>query len=231
MFFNSPSDFEDRISIRAAEFCEHIISEMGAELHDDVIQKLTALSFYLERIERSADEPAEVLNLVTRMRGDFENVTQTVRGISRRLHPVHRLDASFHSDVKTLCDGMQPPGNATVTVTSSGAEKHLDHDTFMYMFRIIQELVHNAFKHSAAWKVDVAIVWTDDRLFVRVEDDGTRHMNIEGITTELKTKYNTLQMRSRAINANIRYDKGRKGLLVEVELPLREATKPTGTDR
>jgi hypothetical protein len=40
-FFISQTKLESEISKRAAEACDQIISEMGAELHDDLIQKLS----------------------------------------------------------------------------------------------------------------------------------------------------------------------------------------------
>src|ERR1044071_7607154 len=111
MFFASSSDFNERVSMRAAEFCEQIIMEMGAELHDEVIQKLTSMSLYIERIERSAGDTAEILNLVTRMRSEFDNVTQSVRAISNRFHPVQVAGISFNDSIMQLCEFMQRPGN------------------------------------------------------------------------------------------------------------------------
>jgi len=225
MFFTSSSDFNERVSIRAAEFCEQIVLEMGAELHDEVIQKLSSMSFYIERIERAAGDASEIRNLVTRMRGDFENITQSVRVISRRLHPVHIADTTFTDSIEQLCVSMQSPGNGHISFITSGSEFPLGQLSFTYLYRIVQEIIHNAFKHSAAWKVDVAISWIPTALVIEVEDDGTGHAKMDDLTSSLQNKYNTLQMRSHAINASIRYVKGKKGLLVRVEYPRVENTR------
>lgn len=222
MFFHSSSDFDDRVSIKAAEFCEQITTEMGAELHDDIIQKLSALSFYMERIERASNEPSEILNLVTRMKSDFENIIQSVRTISRHLNPVHRNEASFAANITHLCQAMERPNNGHITCTSSGHEQPITELTFNYLYRIVQELVHNAFKHSAAWKVDVQIAWSPSLITILVEDDGTGQMNMDTVTSTLQNKRNTLHMRSHAIHASIKYTKGKKGLLAKVECPLRQ---------
>ena len=225
MFFTSSSDFNERVSIRAAEFCEHIISEMGAELHDEVIQKLSSMSFYIERIERSSNDPTEILNLLARMRGDFEGVTQSVRAISQRLNPVHTSGESFANMILQLCDSMQRPGNGHISCKTFGIEQPISQLSFTYLYRIVQELIHNAFKHSAAWKIDVTITWTGPALIIEVEDDGTGSTRMRDITTALQSKRNTLQMRSQAINATIRYETGKKGLLVRVEFPLIENSR------
>lgn len=220
MFFTSSSDFNERVSIRAAEFCEQIISEMGAELHDEVIQKLSSMSFYIEHIERSCNDPAEIQNLVARMRTDFESVTQSVRAISQRLNPVHTSGESFGNMIVQLCDTMQHPGNGHINCKTFGTEQPISQLSSTYLYRIVQELIHNAFKHSAAWKIDVIIMWTPSALIIEVEDDGTGSTRMNDITSTLQSKRNTLLMRSQAINATIRYETGKKGLLVRVELPL-----------
>jgi signal transduction histidine kinase len=225
MFFTSSADFNERVSIKAAEFCEQVISEMGAELHDEIIQKLSSMSFYIERIERAASDPNEILTLVARMRGDFENVTQNVRAISQRLNPGHISGDSFGNTIAQLCESMQRPGNGHIIYKSIGDEQPLGQLGFNYLYRIIQELIHNAFKHSAAWKIDVTITWVTSALIITVEDDGTAYAKMDGITSALQHKRNTLQMRSQAISATVHYEKGKKGLLVTVTYPLFENTR------
>jgi signal transduction histidine kinase len=220
MFFSSNSDFNERVSIRAADFCEQVVSEMGAELHDEIVQKLSSMSFYIERIERAANDPAEIINLVTRMRIDFENVTHSVRAISQRLNPVHITRDTFGNNIAQLCELMQRPVNGHISCTTVGDEQPLSQLSFVYLYRIVQELIHNAFKHSVAWKIDVMLSWTPGVLVIEVEDDGTGHMNIDGITSALQNKRNTLHMRSQAISATITYAKGKKGLLARIEYPL-----------
>jgi len=220
MFFTGNSDFNERVSMRAAEFCEQIILEMGAELHDEVIQKLTSMSLYIERIDRAAGDPSEILSLVTRMRSDFENITRSVRAISSRLHPVQSTGVSFNTSIIQLCDSMQRTGNGHISVAIFGEELSLGQLSFTYLYRIVQELVHNAFKHSAAWNVNVSVSWMPALLVIDVEDDGTSHAKMDDLTASLQNKYNTLQIRSQAIRATIKYVKGKKGLLAKVEYPL-----------
>jgi signal transduction histidine kinase len=220
MFFSNSSEFDDRVSVKASEFCEQVISEMGAELHDDVIQKLTAMSFHIERIERASNDPLEIINLTSKMKIEFEGLIQSIRAISRRLNPVHRADATFEANIGLLCESMQRPGNGHIDFSSSGTEQPISQLAFTYLYRIIQELIHNAFRHSAAWRVDVKISWLPATLLIQVEDDGTAQSSIKGITATLQSKHNTLNMRAHAINASIRYVKGKRGLLARVEYPL-----------
>jgi signal transduction histidine kinase len=154
------------------------------------------------------------------MRSDFDSITRSVRAISSRFHPVQFTDISFNASILQLCDTMQTPGNGHISCSSIGEELSLSRLSFTYLYRIVQELIHNAFKHSAAWKIDVSVSWTPSLLIIEVEDDGTGHAKMDDITALLQSKHNTLQMRSQAISASIKYVKGKKGLLARVEYPL-----------
>src|SRR5688500_15781633 len=89
IIFTSSKKFDAEISKRAAEICDQITMEMGAELHDDLIQKLSIFRLYLDRLERSAHNPSEMEALLISMRTDFESVVKSVRRISRKLLPEH----------------------------------------------------------------------------------------------------------------------------------------------
>jgi hypothetical protein len=54
-----------------------------------------------------------------------------------------------------------------------------------------------------------------------VEDDGTGFSKIPEAMARLKTKFNTLRMRTKIIGASINFMEGKKGLRVIVALPLK----------
>jgi len=117
MFFTGSSDFNERVFYASCRILRADHVGNGCRVaHDEVIQKLTSMSLYIERIERSAGDASEILNLVTRMRSEFDNVTQSVRAISNRFHPVQSTYLSFNNSIIQLCDVMQRPGNGTLAV-------------------------------------------------------------------------------------------------------------------
>jgi signal transduction histidine kinase len=217
MVYFSNSAFNQRVSIKAAEFCEQAASDMGAELHDEVVQKLASMSFYIERIERAASEPGEVLNLVNQMRSDFNDLTGTIRAISQRLNPIHVNSGSFNQAIVELAGSMQMRGQTHINCSVKGEERIISRLTYTYLYRIVQELIQNALKHSSAWRIEVDLCWTNASLTIAVEDDGTHVRKIDEMVSLLKHKHNTLKMRCQAIGAALHYSNGKKGLVVKVE--------------
>lgn len=214
--FRSKASFEAATSRQAMEACEQIIAEMGAELHDDLIQKLSVFRLYLDRLNRCKNDQNETEALIISMNADFQEVVQSVRRISKRLMPVKMEQDSFQKGIVMLCQNMERPGGGTIHFEPTGPEQKISDLAEIYLFRIIQELIHNALKHSSAWHIWVRLTWIENELTVEVEDDGTAFSKIPEFITALNKKYNTLRMRSKVIGATIDYIQGKKGLLAKV---------------
>jgi signal transduction histidine kinase len=221
LIFTTRQNFETEISKRAMEANEQISNEMGAEVHDDLIQKLTIFSLYLDRLERAANHPEEVESLILKMRGDFNEMATSVRSISRKLMPVNFAEETFNHNVEMLCQNSERPGQGMVHFEISGNESEISKEAKKYLHRIVQELVHNAFKHSSAWHVWVRLIWSGEKLVIEVEDDGTAFSTIHEQIVRLESKYNTLKMRSMAIGARLSYHQGQKGLLARTRYQLK----------
>ena len=219
--FLSKTNLETEISKRAAEACEQIISEMGAELHDDLIQKLSVFRLYIDRMERSATDPVEMASLSIKMRTEFDQVIHVVRNISRRLLPVKMEGDTLDKTLELLCQNMEHPGTGHIHFQNHGQAIPLESIVERYIFRIVQELIHNAFKHSSAWHIWVRLHWTSDTLVVEVEDDGTGFSKIPEFIERLKQKNNTLKLRSSIIGATLSYAQGQQGLLATLQLGIK----------
>jgi len=215
---NSHHDVD--VAKQTMEACEHIIQQMGAELHDDLIQKLTVMRLSLDMLERTASDPVETLTLITRMKSEFDDITQSIRAISRQLMSVPVEGDSFNHSVDLLCQNMERPGGLHIQASYDGTEVSMITFAKGYVYRIIQELIHNAFKHSSGWHIWVRLRWKKESLIVEVEDDGSGFAHISESLASLKKKYNTLTMRSKAIGANINFERGEQGLLARLTCPL-----------
>lgn len=218
--FISNKKIEAEIARRTAETCEHIISEMGAELHDDLIQRLSVLRLYIDRMERSSSDQAEIDALSIKMRTEFEQVIHVVRNISRRLLPAKMEGETLDKTLEILCQNMEHPGTGHIHFENNGFPFPLEPQTERYLFRIVQELIHNAFKHSSAWHIWVRLRWNSNHLAIEVEDDGTGFSKIPEFVELLKRKNNTLKLRTSIIGATINYTQGEKGLLARISLKI-----------
>lgn len=216
IILTSRKKFETEIAKRTMEASEEISNAIGAEVHDDLIQKLTIFSLNIDRLERLVHHPAESEELIVKMRTDFLQMTSSVRRISRNLMPDILDGANFTRSIELLCENLELPSQGLVHFTSEGIETKLPHTTKKYLHRMVQELVHNAFKNSSAWHVWVGLHWKPDHLIIHVEDDGTAFSSLNEQIAKLNNKHNTLRLRSMAVGAEITYRQGKRGLLARV---------------
>lgn len=218
----SVKEYENLISTRAMESCEEIMTEIGAEIHDDLIQKIAILQYDLQQIKRSQQEAKELHDMILKMEANFTIVINSVRRISRRLMPVSNEEDTFTSQLSILCQNMEHPGANHIHFEQSGAETTLDKTVSKHLYRIVQELIHNAFKHSSAWHIWVRLQWKENQLIIEVEDDGTAFAKIHDVIRKLTKKNNSLRMRAESINARIDYSEGIKGLLARITYAIPE---------
>lgn len=223
--FKSKSAIDAAASRQAMEACEQVITEIGAELHDDLIQKLSVFRLYLDQLDRSRSNALETETILIKMNADFKEVVQSVRRISRQLLPARMDDDSFQTSINMLCQNMERPGSSTIHFEAHGTERNIPALAEIYLSRIIQELIHNSLKHSSAWHIWVRLSWFDTRLVIEVEDDGTGFSKVNESIESLKKKHNTLRMRSLAIGARIAFIPGRKGLLARIQYPFARKIK------
>src|SRR5262245_143109 len=111
------------VSHQAMEICEHVISEIGAEVHDDLMQKLSIFRLYLDRLDRAKSDPSAIASLIISMNADFSEVVQSVRRISRQLHPVKMGGEPLGKCIAMLCQNMERPGTSTIHLETTGQEQ------------------------------------------------------------------------------------------------------------
>lgn len=211
-----------QIAEKAMDACEAILRELGADLHDDLIQKLSVLRLHMDKIERSSYDPTTTQDVMLRMKADFQQIIEAVRRISRQYLPVHANGDGFENRLSILCENIDFAGSIKVELTSIGPRRPLPVPVETHLLRMVQELIHNAMRHSAAWTVWVSISWEHKHLFIEVEDDGSGFSVVDQFVQRLLRKYNTLRMRSEAIGASIGYSTGKKGLLAKITFPYSE---------
>src|SRR5688572_14779867 len=142
-FFYSSKKLDEVVAKRSSEACDMIINQMGAELHDDLIQKLSIFRLYIDQIERSSADPSAVEMLALKMRTDFEQVVAVVRNISRRLLPAKMEGDTLETTLAMLCQNMQHPGTGHIHFDNTGKVRTISSNTELHLFRIVQELIHN----------------------------------------------------------------------------------------
>ena len=147
-------------------------ARVARELHDSAAQTLAALNLQLSAAARDSRDPdlAERLNIVRKHAGD---VLEEIRAISRDMHPRVLDDLGLPAALAHLGRLMGERTDMVVDVESEAVDQNLRPAVAATLYRVAQEAVGNAIRHSTGTCVKVRLESTSRGLRLIVEDDGT----------------------------------------------------------
>jgi len=204
---------------------------LARELHDGPIQKLHGLHVELmanafensreaER-QRSEDSGRE------RLGQELMNVAKELRGVCAHLHPSTLERFGLREALRAHADRMEAECGIPVDfeVVISEESTTLTPSTRLALYRIAQEAISNASRHSEASRITVRIEENGNGLHLRVMDDGTgfdADQQGEEFTEQLGQNYGLLSMQERAelLGASVAIDSAPgAGTIVQVAVP------------
>lgn len=176
-FLEQRSDDAERqmreLSQQLVETQEEERKHLSRELHDHVAQVLTGLRMELGRIERlTAALDPRVAPTVAEGKRLVDDMFRTVRSLALGLRPSMLDDFGLQAALEWhLRDFMRRYAiDAELTLDGDFDSLPDKHRTCIY--RVIQEAMTNCARHARARRIQVALEVRDQRLQVRVTDDG-----------------------------------------------------------
>jgi len=199
------------------EITENGQRQIGQDLHDGLGQQLTAVEILCAGLKEDVAGTPALAKQVNRIgRILRESITQ-VRSLSRGLVPVSDRPDALWASLIELADQANVPGRVECRFESPVVLVD-QHHTAGQLYRIAQEAVNNALKHSRAKRIAVTLVRTADTLELGVTDNG------RGFPKVLRPGMGLQVMRHRAsvINAGLTVDSAPgRGTSIHCRVPLR----------
>ena len=199
---------------------------ISRELHDEVGQVLSAIMLGLGNLrsalrESNTPEALRQLQLVEDM---TERNASVVRNISLLLRPTMLDDLGLVPALKWYAREVSRTGPMAVDVIAESFVDDLPEEHRTCVFRIVQEAVRNAARHSGAHQVRIYIHEKPGTLLVSVQDEGG------GFDPSQETGLGILGMQERAVrlHGTLEVDsRTQKGTIVALSLPLPASHRTT----
>ncbi len=207
-----------RLSAELLSAQEEERRKISRELHDEVGQTLYAAVLGLGNLRSSlaAHDAADAQHQLQVVRELTERTASVVRNIALLLRPAMLDDLGLVPALKWLAREATRTQPIPVEVDAEAPFSDLPDDLVTCVYRVVQESVHNAQKHSHARSIHVTLRMVDAGLIVRVSDDG------RGFDAEREAGLGILGMRERAArlggSVEIESEPGR-GTAVLLQLP------------
>jgi signal transduction histidine kinase len=146
---------------------------IARELHDDLNQGLALLSVEMELLGQNPPESAgqlggRMLELTARVR----QLSSSVHALSHGLHPAKLEQLGVVSTVRGLCRELAQAHGLEIEFMDHQIPEVIAPDTALCLYRLAQEGLRNAIKHSGAQHVSVDLTGSADAISLRIVDDG-----------------------------------------------------------
>lgn len=193
---------------------------LSRELHDGLGQNLVAIKLKLESI--SAEQVGSLDGTLNQVKHMFSHTIDEIRRISNNLMPAALKKFSLAVVLRNLCTEIESNSGISIGLTIGVLPESLDQVLKTYIYRIVQEALTNAVKHSGANKVLISVFSDFSNLHLQIEDNGVGFN-----TTKQSDSGNGLyNMKERTMllsgKINIISSKG-KGVKIIAEFPLNQS--------
>jgi signal transduction histidine kinase/YHS domain-containing protein len=199
-------------------------ARIAQELHDETIQALIGIGQGIDLAAHWIDsEPQRGMAMLKAARGQVTDTVDNLRRLIGDLRPPALDELGLAAALRMLA-------SPTIRIEIEGAERRLEPQVELALFRIAQEALRNAERHSRADQIEVRLVYQPDAVRLLAHDNGVGFAlphDLESLAE--RGHYGLLGVRERAAQvkgtATIRSAPGH-GTTVEVDVPFAAQAQP-----
>jgi PAS domain S-box-containing protein len=161
------------VSRRLIEAQEAERARIARDLHDDIGQRLALLSVELEQLrELPANSPAAIHRGIDGLLHRTAEIAADVQALSHELHSSRLQVLGVTAAIGGFCTEMAEQHKVTIDFTHEGVPGHVPPDIALCLFRVLQEALRNAGRHSQVRSFAVSLRGTADTIGLTVRDAG-----------------------------------------------------------
>lgn len=174
---------------------------IGQDLHDGLCQQLVGAAFSANLLrEKLTADPTSCTGDAEQIADLIDDSITQARNLSRGLYPVRLETEGLEMAVRELASNLAQRFGIPCHVQCPVPLPLLGESIGIHLYRIIQEAVTNAAKHSKARQIVIHLELEENALHVSVTDDGTgiKHAGLNPLGMGL----NIMEYRARMIGAD-----------------------------
>ncbi|MGA2881935.1 MAG: PAS domain S-box protein [Bryobacteraceae bacterium] len=146
---------------------------VSRELHDTICQQLASLAIDIaELAAHPPPPPKERLRRLRVLEARVVKTSEEARHLAYELHPSVLDDLGLVSALRALCKEFSARRSPIVEFTNGGLPGSMPREVAACLYRVTQEALENAAKHSTAKHISVALTSGEGTVSLSIEDDG-----------------------------------------------------------
>jgi len=182
-------------------------SRIARDLHDDAGQRLALLAIELDQLQAPA------------LADQARALSADLHRIAHQLHPASLDQLGLLPAARRFAAELGAAHGVAIDVASDEWPDDVPRETALVLYRVMQEALQNAVRHSGAARIEVAFRRTRDGMSLRVSDSG-RGFVPEPLTGQRGLGLAGMSERLRLVGGGLRIDsRPGGGTIVEAWLP------------
>ena len=191
-------------------------ARIGRELHDDINQRLAMLALELEQLQ---ENPSELQTRLQDLRNQTTELSNDVQALSHELHSSKLEYLGVVSGIKSWCKEFGERQKMEIDFNSD-VSSVMPLDVGVSLFRVLQESLHNAAKHSGVKRLEVQLREVQNEIHLIVTDLG-RGFDADAALRGQGLGLTSMQERVRLVNGTIDIEsKQMGGTTIRVRVPI-----------
>jgi signal transduction histidine kinase len=190
-------------------------TRLARDLHDGLLQDLTAARLTIKSLTQSSSEPSRAdLEEIAGMLGEHQ---RRIRDFVRAINPKPAPDWDFGAEFLTLTAMLERQWHCQVVAELKPPELALPGSLGYQVFLIFGEAMANAVQHGRSRRIAVEIEKQEQLLYMRIADDGRGLPQRPGSGAPAPF---SLRQRVADLGGRLKLTSTQKGVELMIELPL-----------
>ena len=187
---------------------------LARDVHDSIVQFLAGAAFRVEAIKRAATSGAVINAELEELKRLLVEEQAEIRGFLLALRSERDLElADAVAELRALAERLSQQWSVDCHVSTDSNQGSIPIKLQLDLQQMLREAVANAVRHGRADRVDVGLAVENNRLQLRVEDNGAGFPDVDGATAEpwslkerVERAHGTLRLVSEPGSTNILID-------------------------
>ncbi len=160
------------VSGKLIEAQEQERRRIARELHDDIGQRLALLAIELAQLQQSSSNPSEFPGRIGKLQQQTSEIAADIQSLSHELHSSRLQYLGLAAALRGFCQEFGEQQKVEVDFKAHDLPTSLSPDISLCFFRVLQEALHNAAKHSGVRHFEVRLWGTPEEIHLTISDSG-----------------------------------------------------------
>ncbi|MFD0795544.1 sensor histidine kinase [Mucilaginibacter litoreus] len=164
------SKYQQELLKARTEIQEETLTHISREIHDNITQVLSFVKLNLALPAKSTKQQTE--QRIEESRALVAQVITDLRDLSKSLSLEHIMHLGLVKTIELEAERINKIGIINVDISVGGDAHSLGEQRELVLFRIFQEALNNAFKHSHATDLKIRLDYFDHLFNLTIQDNG-----------------------------------------------------------